>query len=409
LYKRKYPTKGPLAEVRIFDFTQTLAGSTSTIVLAAMGAEVIKVEHRKRLDNKDSMRVDRMRPWMTNVVAPVFLSTNYNKLGITLDLTHPEAIGLAKRLTAVSHIVSNSFRPGVMDKYGLGYEDLKKIKQDIIAIALSGHGAKGPESSYRGYAGIYSSLGGLSELVGYPDSPPTDTRSSSDFRAGLYGAMAMLAALNHLERTREGQFIDYSQREANITAIADVIMDYTMNGRNQTRSGNRHPSMAPHNCYRCKGKDRWISIAAGNENEWKALCHAMGDPAWSKEERFSDEDRRWQNQDELDKLIETWTAGHDNLELMNLLQKAGIAAMPSFDSRDLYNDPHLKERKAFSVVEHPDLGKHYVLTPPWRLSVTPVEATKCFPAPGEDNEYVFGELLGLSSTEIAHLTEKGVI
>lgn len=407
--RRKYRSNGPLSRVRVFDFTQTLAGSTSTLVLAAMGAEVIKVEHRKRIRNQDSMRVDRMRPWMTSVVAPVFVSTNYNKLGITLDLTHPEAIELAKRLACLSEVVTNSFRPGVMDKYGLGYEDLKQVKPDIIMIAMSGHGATGPESSYRGYAGIYSSLGGLAELVGYPDSPPTDTRSSSDFRAGLYAAVGILAALRHHQRTGEGQFIDFSQREANISGIADAIMDYSMNGRNQSRNGNRHPAMAPHNCYPCSGRDEWISIAVGTQSEWNSLVDVMGRPAWCSDGRFSDEDRRWRNQEELDRLIGEWTKNHDSLGLMKMLQEAGIAAMPSFNSKQLCEDEHLCERKAFSVIEHPALGKHHVLTPPWRMSETPVEATKCFPAPGEDNEYVFGELLGLSGEEISELTERGVI
>ena len=407
--EREHEPKGPLAQVRILDFTHTLAGSASTVVLAAMGAEVIKVEHRKRIENQDSMRVDRMRPWLTSVIAPVFLATNYNKRGITLDMSHSEAIQLVKRLTKLSHVVSNSFRPGTMDKYGIGYSVLREIKPDIIMISLSGHGDTGPERSYRGYAGVYSSLAGLSELVGYADSPPTDTRSSADFRAGLYGAQAILAALNHWQRTGEGQYIDFSQREANTPPVADAIMDYTMNKRNQSRSGNRDPVMAPHNCYRCSGQDRWISIAVGMEKEWKALCDVMGNPEWSEEARFSDEDCRWQNQNELDKLIETWTINYDSFELMKMLQNVGVAAIPSFDSRDLCEDPHLKERNAFSVVEHPELGKHYVLSPPWRLSVTPVKATKCFPSPGEDNEYVFGELLGLSSQEIAALEEKGVI
>jgi benzylsuccinate CoA-transferase BbsF subunit len=409
LSKRKYSLKGPLAQVRVLDFTHTLAGSTSTLVLAAMGAEVIKVEHRKRIDNKDSLRVDRMRPWMTEVVAPTFVSTNYNKLGVTIDLGQAEGIDLVKKLTKVSDLVSNSFKPGTMDKYGIGYEELRKVKSNIVMISMSGHGATGPEYTYRGYAGIYSSLGGLAELVGYPDMPPTDTRSSSDFRAGLYGAAAMLAALNHLQRTGEGQFIDYSQREANICAVPDAIMEYTMNGRNASRTGNGHPSMAPHNCYPCKGKDRWISIAVGSQDEWLALCRVMGNPAWCAEERFSDEDKRWRNQEALDALIGIWTKGFESLDLMKILQEAGVAAMPSFDSKDLCEDPHLKEREAFAYIEHAEQGRYLVLSPPWKMSVTPVTAGKCFPAPAEDNDYVFGELCGVPAEELARLKEKRVI
>jgi len=167
--------------------------------------------------------------------------------------------------------------------------------------------------------------------------------------------------------------------------------------------------MAPHNCYRCRGHDRWISIAVGNDEEWKALCKVMGDPEWAKDEKFSDPFLRWLNQEELDRLIETWTVNYDCLELMKILQEAGVAAMPSFNTKDLAEDPHLKERKAFSLLEHPKFGKYYVLSPPWRLSDTPVEATKCFPDIGEDNRYVLGELLGMSDEEIEELRERGVI
>jgi len=399
--------KSGLSNVRVFDFAHTLSGSTCSVVLALMGAQVIKVEYKGRLES--SMRVDRMRPWTTSRVSHVFIPTNVNKLGITLDLKYPEGLELAKRIVKISNVVTASFRPGVMDKLGMGYSVLREIKPDIIMISLSGHGGTGPEWSYRGYAGIYSSLGGLSELVGYADSPPTDTRSSADFRAGLYGALAILAALNHWQRTGEGQFIDFSQREANIPPVADAIMDYTMNRRNQSRTGNRDSAMAPHNCYRCRGEDRWISIAVGTEEEWKALCSVMGNPDWSKEAQFSDEDRRWQNQDELDKLIEAWTINYDRFELMEILQNAGVAAMPSFDSKDLCEDRHLKERNALSVVEHPELGKYHLLSPPWKLLATPPKVTKCFPALGEDNDYVFGELLGLSTQEITRLKKKGVI
>jgi benzylsuccinate CoA-transferase BbsF subunit len=405
LSKQKYSNKSALAGVRVLDFTTAIAGSYLTAVLALMGAEVIKVEHRSR---PDLFRVDRQRPWMTTP-SPQVVACWVNTLGITLDLDYPEGFELAKRLVKISQVVAENRRPGTIEKLGMSYPVLKEIKPDIIMISSSGHGGSGPERLYRGYAGIYSSLSGLSEMVGYPDSPPTDTRSSADFRAGLYGALSVLAALNHWQRTGEGQHIDFSQREANTTAVADVIMDYTMNQRNQNRNGNRDAVMAPHNCYRCRGEDRWISIAIGTDEEWQALCKVMGNPDWSKEERFCDQDRRWQNQDELDKLLEEWTINYEPFELMEILQNAGVAAIPSFTSKDLFEDRHLKERNAYSVVEHPKQGKYCVLSPPWRLSTTPPKVTKCFPMVGEDNEYVFGQLLGLSQQEMASLKEKGVI
>ena len=402
--RQEHSTKSALSNVRVFAIAETLAGGIPQTVLALMGAEVIKVEYRRKIG-----RADALRPWQFWMPAPL-VASGANKRAITLDLSYPEGLELARRLVKISNVVTTSVRPGVMDRLGLGYSELKKIKSDIIMFCSSGHGGTGPESSYRGYAGIYSVLSGLAELVGYEDSSPTDTRSSSDIRAGLYGAVAILAALNHWQRTGEGQVIDFSQREANTTPVADAIMDYTMNKRNQTRTGNRSAFMAPHNCYRCRGEDRWISIAVGTQEEWKALCGIMGNPDWSQEARFADENSRWQNQEELDKLVDAWTKDFESIELMGILQKAGVAAMPSFNSKDLCEDPHLKERNAFSIVEQPGSGKKYsLLSPVWRLSATPARVTRCFPEVGQDNEYVYGELLGLSPKEMADLAAKGVI
>jgi benzylsuccinate CoA-transferase BbsF subunit len=403
LIKQANSTKGALASVRVFSVAETLAGGMPQTVLALMGAEIIKVEYRRRID-----RADALRPWQFWMPAPL-LASGVNKKAITLDVANPEGLELAKRLVQISQVVTSSMRPGVMNKLGLGYSALKEIKPDIIMFASSGHGEKGPERLYGGYAGIYSVLSGLAELVGYPDSPPTDTRSSADIRAGLYGAVAILAALNHWQKTGEGQYIDFSQREANITAVADSLMDYTMNKRNQTRTGNRSPVMAPHNCYHCRGEDRWISIAIGNDEEWQALCGAMKNPVFIKDSRFADQESRWQNQDELDRIISEWTQGFDSIELMGILQKAGVAAMPSFNSKDICEDPHLKARHAFASVANSKIGDYQILAPPWRLSETPPLPKRGFPEIGEDNEYVFGTLLGLSSCEIADLAAKGVI
>jgi benzylsuccinate CoA-transferase BbsF subunit len=403
LIKQANSTKSALDNVRVFSLAETLAGGMPQTVLALMGAEIIKVEYRRRLD-----RADALRPWQFWMPAPL-LASGVNKLAITLDVANPEGLELAKRLVKISHVVTTSMRPGVMDRLGLGYSALKEIKPDIIMFASSGHGQKGPEKLYGGYAGIYSVLSGLAEMVGYSDSPPTDTRSSADIRAGLYGAVAILAALNHWQKTGEGQFIDFSQREANITAVADAIMDYTMNGRNQTRSGNRSPVMAPHNCYHCRGEDRWISIAVANDEEWQALCGVVKNPVLIKDSRFADQESRWQNQAELDQIINEWTKDYDSIELMGILQNAGVAAMPSFNSKDLCEDPHLKERLAFATVANSKIGQYQVLAPVWRLSETPPQAKRGFPEVGEDNKYVFGTLLGLSDKEIADLTDKGVI
>jgi len=295
-----------------------------------------------------------------------------------------------------------------MDKLGLGYPALKEVKPDIIMLSASSHGATGPESRYSGFAVTMGPLSGLSHVTGYPGGPPTILRNSVDSRIGNAAAFAILVALNYRQETGKGQFIDLSGREALSCSMGEVIMDYTMSGRVQSRNGNRDDVMAPHNCYRCKGEDKWVSIAVSNDEEWEALCQTIGNPKWTKEERFCAQFSRWQNQDELDGLIEEWTITHTNYEVMEILQRAGVAAVVSFSNEDLFNDPHCREREYLVTVQHPEVGQLYALAPPWKLSVTPGRVTGPSPVLGEHNEHVFGELLGMSQDEIARLVDEGV-
>jgi benzylsuccinate CoA-transferase BbsF subunit len=186
-------------------------------------------------------------------------------------------------------------------------------------------------------------------------------------------------------------------------------MDYTMNGRVASRDGNRDHFMAPDNCYRCKGNDRWISICVSNDEEWQALCKAIGEPEWTKDERFSDQLSRWTHQEALDSLIEQWTSNHTHYEAMDILQKEGVAAMPSLTAEDIYGDPHLADRQFADVLEHTEIGAHLTILPPWRLSGTPQQIVRDAPCLGEHNQYVYGEVLGMSEEEIRKLTEEKVI
>jgi benzylsuccinate CoA-transferase BbsF subunit len=186
-------------------------------------------------------------------------------------------------------------------------------------------------------------------------------------------------------------------------------MDYTMNGRVQSRKGNRDDIMAPHNCYRCRGDDKWVSIAVSTEEEWQAFCKVVGNPDWTRDEKFSDAYGRWKYQEELDKLVTEWTVNYTHYEVTEMMQKAGVAAMPSFSNQEIFSDPHFKERKLAVEVEHPTMGKQVVLGSPWKLSETPAEVTKASPVMGENDEYVFGELLGMPGSEIKQLMEEQVI
>ena len=397
-----------LSGVRIIDFTRYAAGPQITLLLAHMGAEVIKVETMVDLDH--FRREESAVVWgSTKAAVDCFNSLNVNKMSITLNLKTSRGVELAKRLIRICDVVVDNFKAGVMDRLGLGYPVLKKIKPDIIMLSASSHGAVGPESSYIAYAVTMGALSGASEVTGYEGGAPTIMRSSADLRPGTAAAFAILAALNYREQTGEGQFIDFSAREAISCGIGELIMDYTMNGRVRTRNGNRDDIMAPHNCYRCKGGDKWVSIAVGNDEEWKALCHAMDKPELADDERFADQFNRWQHQDQLDVLIGEWTAQHTHYEVMDILQKEGVAAVPAFSNEELFNDPHCKDRECFVSVNHPEEEEMYVVAPPWKFSETPAKVTAAAPLLGEHNEYVFGELLGIPKDEISRLVAEKVL
>ena len=388
----------PLQDIRIVDFSEVVAGPYGTMLLTFLGAEVIRVESAYRPD------------FIRNRDTGQWNDFNVNKLGATLNLKDPRAVELVKRLVKLSHVVVQTFRPGVAERLGLGYEPLKEIKPDIIFVAESGFGATGPERHYRAYAAQFAALGGLAGVTGHSDGTPTEQRASVDARVGQIVSFAVLAALYHWRKTGEGQYIDISSRELITSHLGEVMMDYVMNRRNQTPQGNRDHFMAPHNCYPCRGQGKWVSIAVSTDEEWRALCDVMGNPPWTKEERFADMMSRWQNQEDLDRLIGQWTSKYTHYEVTELLQKAGVAAMPSFNSEEIMNDPHLKERDfIIGWQEHPKVGRRFVYCPPWKLSDVPAKVYRSAPLLGQHNKYVFGELLGLSDKEISDLQAEKVI
>ena len=400
-------TKSALEGVRVADFGWVLAEPYGSMLLSHMGAEVIKIESHRRIDEQRTHTgagVSKDPEASSN-----FFEINLNKKSVTLDLKNPRGIELAKKIVSISDVATENMRPGVMNKLGLGYDELVKVKPDIIMLSLSGYGQTGPFGHFAAYAPCFSCMSGQAALTGYADDVPNTLTSDCDARAGTAGAFAILMALNIRHRTGQGNHIDLSSFEALNMEIGDQMMDYSMNGRSPLRTGNHDAIMAPHNCYRCKGKDTWVSIAVGTDQEWASLCEVMGFPAWTKEEAFSTAYKRWQNQDRLDALISEWTIHYTNQELTEMLQTAGVAAMPSFKAKDLFTNPHIFAREAITDITHPVLGHRKTITPPWKFSETPARIYKTAPLLGEDNEYVFGELLGMSTSTIKKLMEEEVI
>jgi crotonobetainyl-CoA:carnitine CoA-transferase CaiB-like acyl-CoA transferase len=377
-----------------------------------MGAEVIKVESIQRLDVLRGSYAEAERGGEFWERSPLWTPINYDKLDVTLNLNHPKGVEIFKRLVKISDIVAENYTPRVMKNFGLDYPVLKEVNPRIIMISLPAHGMTGPWKDYPGFAQSIEQMSGIPQLTGYPDGLPKMSGADlSDPIAGLNGMGAVLIALLYRQMTGKGQYIDLSQTEATTCMIGDAIVDYTMNKRCQPRRGNRHPFMAPHGFYRCKGDDLWVGIAVSSDEEWSQLCEVMGNPAWCKDEKFGDSLSRWHNQDELDKLIEEWTSQHDHYEVMNTLQKVGIAAGAVLTSAEFLSDPHLQERGTFQVVDRAVVGPHpySVASAPMRLSKSVTAIRRPAPLLGEHNDYVLGEILGMSKEEIQNLVDEQII
>lgn len=395
----------PLAGLRVVDFTWAAAGPMATLYLALHGAEVIKIESTHSIDMA-------RRGYYTPVAdidgSPNFHDVNLGKLSVRLNLKQPKARDLAKAIVAMSDVVVENFRPGVMERNGLDYESLKLVKPDIIMLSSSTGGQTGPDKDLPGYATTFAALGGLSYVTGHGGGPPAEIWESVDIRLGTASALAVSMALYRQRRTGEGQFIDLSSQEQVSTMIGHSFIGFQMNGRLTERRGNRDDIMAPHGCYPCLGDGRWISIAVATDEEWQALCRVANKPDWGSDERFADTYGRFLHQEEIELLIGPWTAKQLAWDLAHRLQEAGVAAVPSLDTEELVNDPHLKARGFFLDVVHPKLGMTHPVRPPWKLSdMTPVDP-RPGPMIGGDAEHVFRDLLGLGSEQMNNLQSDGV-
>ena len=359
----------PLSGVRVTGLEQYMAGPYCTLLLADAGAEVIKIESMSRVDPTRGMTFTLGTAFEGVEESFAFNSINLNKLSVKLNLKRPEAVELAKRIVQLSDVAASNMRPGAMASLGLSYDDLKKIKPDIIALSSSAFGSDGPFRSYGGYAPSFACGSGLANVTGYADAAPNPMTGSTDLLAAVTSAFSIVAALNHRRQTGRGQHIDASSVECQAVLAGDALMEYLVNGRVQSRQGNQDKIMAPHNCYRSRGDDKWVSIAVSTPEEWAALCDTMGNPAWTRDARFADAYRRWNNRDELDALLTSWTVQHTHREATEMLQKAGVAAMPSLSNEELSSDHQFEHRGMATTVDHPVMGEQAVFGPPDRKSV----------------------------------------
>jgi len=391
----------PLQGIRILDLSRVWSGPFSTRYLGDLGADIIKVETNKHLDTG---RI------VTNST-PQFLEINRNKKSITLDFSNSEGVKLIKDLVQISDVVVENFASGVLDRRGLGYETLKKIKPDLIMVSMPGYGREGPKAEHVGYGQSLMSYAGLSNLWGFADSP-VEKRSNvhfPDFVSAGATATAILAALEYRNRYRFGQHVEIAQVEAMTASMGVALLDYFVNGESWGPTGNRNFEGAPNGCYPCRGTDEWCVISCSNDEEWDALVKIMGDPVWAHDSKFNSKQNRFINYDELDNRIGKWTVDFESYDLMNMLQENLIPAGVVQNGKQLYNDSHLRERgfivsvdhSEWGVVEHPGIAI--------KFSATPGQITKGVPKLGEHNDEIYTRLLGIPKVAMSQLVEKEVI
>ncbi len=383
-------------------------------LFADMGAEVIRAE---TWTNVDKVRTSSKAMTDTWGESYFFHNVMRSQRSVSLDLTQPGARSLALDLVRQSDVVVENFRAGVFDRLGLGYPEMRRARPDVVMLSLSAFGQYGPLKTATGFGSNLATFTGMDGLQGYgPDQPRSFAIASLDPFNGVLGAYAVLAALRHRALTGEGQYIDVAQAESTMAMFGAPMLDYVMNQRVHQPMANRDLAMAPHGVYPCKPvlgnhereDDTWLAIAVASEQEWRGFCAALGNPGWSREPRFADAFRRLRCQDEMDERIAEWTRQRDCYEAAFLLQRHGVMAFPALSGRQLYTDPHLRERESWVEVEHP-YGRETLYGVHWKFGETPGRVRHASPVLGQDNLYVFQELLGMPEAQAREMEARRVM
>ncbi len=402
-------TGRPLADVKVLDLMWAIAGPTVTRTLADYGATVVRVETARRVDVCRTIGPFLTLPPGTEDSA-LFHNMNVGKYMLTLDLSTAGGRGVLLDLVRWADVVTEAFAPGVMRTRGLEYDTLRQVNPAIIMLSTCLMGQTGPLASFAGFGNLAAAVVGFTHLCGWPDrSPAGPFGAYTDYIAPRFTVAAILAALDHRRRTGEGQWIDLSQAEASLHFLAPAVLDYAVNGRMETRTGNRDPDAAPHGVYPTAGEDRWVALAVRSDDQWLTLCQAMQRPDLGADQRFATCAGRQQWQDHLDAEIAEWTAARDGHEIEALLQGMGIPASVVQDSADLSRDPQLEHREHFVRVAHPTHGHTTVENSRFKLSRTPARIVDGAPTLGRDNQYVLESILGYDEGRIADLAASGVL
>ncbi|MEE8156638.1 MAG: CaiB/BaiF CoA-transferase family protein [Gammaproteobacteria bacterium] len=395
---------GPLADLRVIEMGSLLAGPFCGQLLGDLGAEVIKVEAPGA--------GDPMRQWGQEKVHgkslwwPVIAR---NKKSVTVNLRVAEGQKLIRALARRADFVLENFRPGTMEKWKLGYEELSKVNKGLIMIRVSGYGQTGPYSSRAGFGSIGEAMGGLRYVCGDPDSAPSRVGISiGDSLAATFATIGALAALHHRERTGEGQVVDSAIYESVLAMMESLITEYDQTGYIRERTGPILPNVAPSNVYPT-ADGKMLLIAANQDTVFARLAAAMGQPELAADERYSTHAVRGQRQKELDELVSQWSKQHSAAELQKMLDVAGVPAGGIYRAPEMLEDAHFAARQAIARVMHPEFGKLAMQNVSPKLSLTPGSVHSAAPTLGQHNDQIFGELLGMDEASIAALRDSDVI
>ena len=397
----------PLEGVKVADFSWVIAGPMLTKYLAIYGADVVKIEAHVRPDRFRLQPPFLQKPSRQSSLP--FADLNPSKRSLGLNLGSPEGVEVARRLAAWADVVVENFSPGQMEAWGLGYERLRELNPRLVMLSSSQLGQKGPQASHPGIGNLLQALAGVNHVTGWPDRDPRGPAIPyPDMIAPWFSVISIIAALDYRDRTGKGQHLDLSQFEATLQFFSPGILDYTVNGQEGGRQGNRGLEATPHGVYPCRGEDAWCAISVRTDAGWDALVAVMGAPGWAAEPRFATFLERRRNADALDALIGAWTAPRDAFELQEALQAAGVPASKVNDARDLHEDPQLAHRGHFVTLDHPRMGEYPTTTPAFDIEGAPPRFTRA-PLLGEHTVEVCRDLLGMDEGEVEALRERGVL
>ena len=408
-----------LEGLRILELGSGAAGPVATGYLAQQGARVIRIESSRRPDFLRLLHVTAENRDAPDILerAPMFVLLNAEKESLAINMKKPEGIALVRRLIEEwADVVAENFAPGVMERWGLDYANLREARPDLVMVSGCLFGQTGPQRDYPGFGGQGAAIAGFNHMTGWPDAEALGPYGTiTDSLSPRFVATALMAALLHLRRTGEGQSIDVSQIETGVYSLAEMVVRYSATGEIMTRAGNRSEHAAPHGIYPCRAQEgaegrseAWIAIAAREEAEWERLVTCMGRPAWARDARFQDLEQRLENADALDAHLASWTGEREAEALMAELQAAGVEAGVVRDFAGLQDDPQLQARGHFVALDHASLGRLAFERSGARLSATPGQIGRPGPHLGEHSQAILSGILGLSDAEIHALVEAEV-